>query len=483
MKKLAQLRKKLTVIRTAAKKPRKRLVEKIKHNPVKSFLVLLALLLLFIVTGSIVRKPKTELKSITQPKMVATYTIGSVPKVSVQAQIKKSGVVTVSAQTAGIVQHIYPSEGAKVAKGASLVSLSTNYQGGNAPSLQRQLAQKQYQQIADTYDTQKELIGKQKEIAQKTDDNSNELRDISRQSIDETNSLLSLNQDILATLDANLSAYEATNSAGLNNALILSTKQLKNQYLSAVNQLKNQLRSTQYQTDGDKPPTHLSSLQKDIVIKQLEIQEKSLDISREIAQIQLSLARVNEANMFPSSPFGAKVERVFVRVGQSVTPGTPLVSLGGNAQEITAVALVPEQIAAAISRMEPSIVSIGGKTASLYPSFISTEGTHGQLFSVIYTIPKEVYDPEPDGAYIRIDIPVGYPNTTASVPFVPIDSVFETQSGAFIYTLVGAKAQSKPVELGQVMGRFVQVKQGLANGDQVILDRSVISGEDVIPQT
>ena len=40
-------------------------------------------------------------------------------------------------------------------------------------------------------------------------------------------------------------------------------------------------------------------------------------------------------------------------------------------------------------------------------------------------------------------------------------------------------ASSKIVKLGNVIGGFVEINEGLTEGDQVILDRNVISGDPV----
>lgn len=451
----------------------------IERYPLRSFFALLLLLFLLILLGSVLRKPVVEPKPVVEIKKVEVYRIGAVPKVSQQAQIQKSGVITITAQVPGVVQTIPVKEGDVIGRGRSLVSLSTNYYGGNAASLQRQLAQKQYQHVVDTFDTQKDILAKQKEVAQKNDTNNDELRDISKKSIDETKSALSLNEDILNTLDFNLSQYQATNSAGINNALILATKQQKSQFLAAVNQLRSALRNTEFSTDENKPPAQLSNVQKDITLKQLDIQEKALELSREVSKLQLAVAQVNEAMMFPAAPIASQVQRIFVRVGQAVTPGTPLVQLSGTEQHITAVATVPEHIASTISRLEASILFINGRPVARTPDFVSREATHGQLFSIIYTIPLEEYDPEPDGAYIRIDMPIGYPSTGSAVPFIPLDSVFQTQEKAYVFVVEGNKAASREVKLGSVLGRFVQVENGLKAGDEVILDRSVIGGQMV----
>ena len=208
-----------------------------KTKPVVAFLMLLTLLFSLIVLSNLINRPIPQDQGAKLPvKEVSVYTIGSSPKIKVQAQVEKSGVIKIVSLGNGVVQGINVFVGQQIYRGTNIVSLSTNYQGGNAFSLQRQLAQIQYTNVLDTYQTQKDLIGKQKEIANKNDENSDELRNISRQSLDQTRGLISLNKDILNTLSFNQSQYEATNSGGLNDALILQMKQLRAQLLAGNNQ-------------------------------------------------------------------------------------------------------------------------------------------------------------------------------------------------------------------------------------------------------
>ena len=84
-----------------------------------------------------------------------------------------------------------------------------------------------------------------------------------------------------------------------------------------------------------------------------------------------------------------------------------------------------------------------------------------------------------DGSYVNVDIPVGYPDTLQTIPFVPIDSVFQTQEENIVYVVAGDKAVSRQIELGSVVGKYVEVTSGLTSGDQIILGRNVIEGDKV----
>lgn len=458
-----------------------RLVRFIKKRPVLSFFVVLFLLFLIILLGNILSGGQKEQAPQTVVKPVQVYRIGVAPRVTVQAKIEKSGVVRITALAGGVIETINVIEGDVVGKGTNLVSLVSNYAGGNAPLVQAAIAREQYKNVLDTFQIQKDLIQKQRDLANKTENNAEDLRNISEQSINETRNLLNLDQDIVNTLDQNLTSYEASNSAGQNNALILQTKQLKSQFQAAINGLNQAIRSTEFQSSDTNPPADLARLQKDIALKQLDIQEKTLDLNKEIARLQSVLAEINAEVMHPRSPFPGKIERIYVKVGQAVIPGTPLLLISGDGKEINAVALVSENIARNVSKIEESILYFDNIAYNAHPFFISTEATDNQLFSVQYLVPDEFSKVVADGEYISISIPIGYPDTNRTIPYVPLDSIYQSQDQAYLFVVEKNKAISRTIKIGQVFGRFVEIVSGLKSGDQVVLNRNIIDGDSVSP--
>ena len=444
----------------------------IKKHPFTSLFALLGILLVLIIVSNILNRPEeTDTKTEQKPKKVEIYQIGSAPKITVQAQIEKSGVVTINALQGGVVQSINVAPGDRVYTGNTLVSLSTTYQGGNLPALQLGLASAQLKNVNDTYNTQKELISKQREIATKGDDNSDQLRDISSKSIDETKNLISLNDQILETINSNI-------DSGVN---VDTNRQLKSQFTSANNQLRSALRNTEYSAAGDKPPADLSNLQKDIAQKQLDLQEKALDLTREITRLQYQIAAVGAQSMMPAAPFNATVQRVLVKMGDSVAPGTPLMVLSQTIEEdpIVAIAYVPRETAQQLSYYEPSILSIGDFTYEAYPSYVTQDAVSGSLYAVYFPIPDNFHKFLTNNGYIRVEIPVGNVQSGAAVPFVPIDAVYQTEDSSYIFISNKGKVESRKITLGPVTGRYVQVIKGINAGDSIILDRNVVAGDAV----
>lgn len=449
-----------------------------QRRPFMTFLLGLGILLLVIALGnflsSLQRKPEVK-PEIT--KSVQVYDLNGVPSVTMQAKVDKSGVIQILAQSAGIVQQVHAKEGSQVSKGQTLVSLSSNYQGGNAPALQYQLANVQYKNVQDTFDIQKDIISKQRDVANKTEENAEELRRIASDSADDTRSLLQMNEDTLDTINANLTNLE--NAPVPNAQLQAEANQAKGQLEAAIVQLKAQLRQLDYQRDTDKPAAELGRLQKDIALKQLDIQEKALSLSLESSRIQRDLAGVAASLMTPATPCSGTVERVFVKPGDAVSPGTPLAIIKTGNTEVTLEVLVPADIAAAVSQTQLSTIHLtGGETVRLAPYYVSREATSGSLYSVLYSLNDAQVASIADAEYLPVTIPIGY-KLSGAVPYVPLDAVYQTEREAYVFVVAGQTAVSRKVVLGDVYGKFVTVTRGLRSTDQVILNRNIVAGEKI----
>lgn len=451
-----------------------------ERKPLLSFFAFLGIIVFLIVLSNIVFKPRpADTHEARTVKNVSVYRIGSAPRISVSAKVRKSGVIEITSLSGGIIDQINVSEGSNVKSGTNLLSMGTNYKGENSFSVQKQIANTQYQTAASTYNAQKEVIDRQIEIAEKTQENSDELRKITEASVSETQALVDQNEDILNILNDQINTLVQNNAP---QDQILAVKQQRSQFLASTNQAKSALRNSQYSADSDNPSSEIAELTKEVTKRQLDVQKKQLALSLEVSRLQSRIAAINESLMFPSAPFDGVVQRVFVKEGQQVTPGTPLLVLSQSSGDkpVTAVAFVSSDIARRLSRLEASTLHIGDKAIyTALPSFVSTEAVQGTLYAVYYPIPTEYHDLVVSEGFITVDIPIGYPDTSMIATYVPIDAVYQTRDSAYVFVAQGNKVKGKTVRLGYVYGRFVEVTSGLSNGDAIILNRNIIEGDTV----
>ena len=451
----------------------------VQKRPLTSFLVTLMIFFIILLLGKFL-SPTPE--QITQPevvKEVQVLSVGENPSLKVQGKVEKSGVITIGAQAPGIVSKIHVKEGEKVSKGKRLISLASNYSGGNTASISRQIASNQYQNAKSNFDTQKEIIRIEKEIAEKNANNTEELRKISVASNEDAKSLLSLNEANLSVVDSSLNSLIQNNSGGANDQLIAQTRQSRVQLIAGINTLKAAIRSADYSGNIANSPTQLVTLNKDMTIKRLDLQEKALTLSLEISKLQLNLAAISESAMFPTSPEAGTIQKIHVKFGSQVNPGNPLVTIYAPNGGVTIVTKVPANIAKKISRLSPSRLEIAGQEHWAVPEFISSESTDGNLYQVIFELPSELHTELTNGSFIKIDLSSEGQSISGAFPYVPLDSVFQTQDTAYIYVADGDKAASRDVVLGEVIGSNVEIREGLRGGDQVILNRNVLSGDKI----
>jgi len=452
----------------------------VAKSPTRAFYLLLGLIVLIIVLGNWLRQPaKNVPEDVIEPKSVQVFSIGEAPRVRVQAKVEKSGVIKIVALSGGIVNEVYKAEGQAVYQGETLAYLASNYNGASAPGVGRQIAQTNYNFVKDTYDTQKELIAKNREIIQKGNDQAEILREITSKSIDETKSLITLNEGIINTLDAQIKELALIDPLDPD---ILGKQQTKSGFLAGLNQARASLRSLEYQTNNENEPAELANLQEEVALKQLEIQEKSLELNKEVSRLNLWLAQIQESLSYPSAPCTGVIERVYVQPGQFVAPGTPIASLKADKTSLKLVALVSQGIAEKISSLEPSRLTLNdGRIVEIRPTYISTEPTDGGLFSVVY-YPEEALALK-NAQYLTIMVPMGQNDALSSVPFIPIDSVYQTNEVAYVYLAKTTKKHyqviSRRVSLGEVYGGFVEVESGLRSADKIVLDRNVIEGDRI----
>jgi RND family efflux transporter MFP subunit len=451
----------------------------IHRKPLTAFLAALGILLLLLIVGRLFQQAPAEKTAQKQTKDIKVYSIGRGPQATFQAKVEKSGVIQIVAQAPGIVSNIPVEEGQTVSKGQTIISLSNNYQGGNASSVQRQIAQRQYQGALDTYGPQVDLINKQRDVATASAQNAQQTRDIAQQSVGETNDLINANQTQLDQMKQQLTVLQALPPSKETNAAIAELQAGILQAQGGINQLKQAQRTTEFQASNDKSPALLSNLQKDVTLKQLEVQEKTLQLNKDVSKLQVNLAYVNESLMYPTSPFSGTVEKISVKEGQSVSAGTVLATITSDTVESSAVLLVPQNVAELVGLGEPSYLMIDGKQVAATPYYVSSQATDGQLFSVFYDIPDDVQNKVSNGDYISINVPLGTANTTSAAPLIPIDAVYQNQDSAYVLVSNNNKAESRTIAPGDVYGNYVSIEKGLKDGDQIILNRNVIAGDAV----
>src|SRR3989344_5864507 len=106
------------LVRKFFTRQKKKIFKFFDKRPFASFFIFLGVFFILIVISNILGAPKQEeKKEAPEVKKVRVYNIGSAPKMTVQAQVEKSGVVDLTALTPGVVSSINSEVGQHVSKG------------------------------------------------------------------------------------------------------------------------------------------------------------------------------------------------------------------------------------------------------------------------------------------------------------------------------------------------------------------------------
>ncbi|MBI1862917.1 HlyD family efflux transporter periplasmic adaptor subunit [Candidatus Microgenomates bacterium] len=470
-------------VATKTKIYRKKSSSFIARRPFAAFLITLGILFVLILIGNILRKPPAQpAQKAPEPKKIEAFRVGDSPRVTVQGTVEKTGVITIVAQTPGIVQNVYASEGQRVGDGQTVAWLSSNYQGSNPASVSREIAGRNAQFSNESYDAQKDAVSKQRDIAQKQYDQAAKLREITRQSLGDTGNLIAFNQSVLDQINTQLDQAKA---GGADAATILGIEQQKSAAQAQLNQLSQAYKQSDYASRDDQAPKELTDYQKELTYRQLEIQDKSVDLQRDIANLNLKMARVAELTFYPASPCPGVVERVYVSVGDAVSPGDKIATIRADRSETVVTALVDQTVAARYARAESARALFSdGTSADITADYVPQEATDGTLSAIRFTLDPQYDTRVTNKGYVSLALPLGQSASIGEDVYVPLDAVYQTQDSSYIFVARDAghrkyTARTQEVTLGEVSGSFVRVKKGAAASDIIIISRFVQDGDSV----
>jgi len=197
-----------------------------------------------------------------------------------------------------------------------------------------------------------------------------------------------------------------------------------------------------------------------------EIDQARADFKEKKALLEEKQAIVNK--MLLVAPFDGVLEKVQVNPGDFVTPGQPLVGLT-DIQSLRAEFSVSEKYLSAL-RLEQSVKIL----TSAYPDKIF-EGKIAYISPTIEaadrTIALYAHVPNPDhlltaGMSVSITQNLGIQNNRI---IVPARSIVATLDGQQVYKIVHNRAYAVPVLLGQRNEDKVEIIQGLAEKDLVVV--------------
>jgi membrane fusion protein, multidrug efflux system len=210
--------------------------------------------------------------------------------------------------------------------------------------------------------------------------------------------------------------------------------------------------------------TEVQLLQARTNMEALEAQLRTMQANVNLAQEQVNLSNVY-------SNVSGVVDQVNIHVGETFAPGAPSIKVV-NKSDLKAVTEVPENYAGKIKQgtaVEISIPDLGKKYTSKISLISQSISTTTRGFLAEAKLPQDAALKPNMIAHVRI---LDYSAPGAIV--APVNTLQTDEKGKFILVAVKEKdklvARKRQVQIGELYGDKIEIKQGIQPGDMVIVE-------------
>ena len=166
------------------------------------------------------------------------------------------------------------------------------------------------------------------------------------------------------------------------------------------------------------------------------------------------------------APYGGVVTKRHVQVGETVGPGTPLMT-GLSLKDLRVNFSIPQSIVAQVRQFKTAAVYVGTqRIVSDKITIFPEAATPSSTFRARVDLPSGSAEVAP-GMYVKVGLMIG----EADRLVIPVSAVIERSevSGVYVIDPQGA-AELRYIRKGHQLGETVEILAGLAPGDKVALD-------------
>ncbi|HET9106932.1 MAG TPA: efflux RND transporter periplasmic adaptor subunit [Steroidobacteraceae bacterium] len=194
---------------------------------------------------------------------------------------------------------------------------------------------------------------------------------------------------------------------------------------------------------------------------------------RDAAAAQLSAARATVASAQEGvdytevrAPYAGVVTQRLVQVGETVAPGTPLMS-GVSLQHLRVAVNIPQSVVDAVRRnMQASIYVDGQRIEATRVTVFPVATTPSNTFRAWLDLPENIRGVDP-GMLVRVGLVVGRRERL----LVPASAIVRRSAVTAVYLVEqGGWTSLQQIRLGEPYGDEFEVLSGLRPGDRVALD-------------
>lgn len=197
-----------------------------------------------------------------------------------------------------------------------------------------------------------------------------------------------------------------------------------------------------------------------------------------------AISTLEEATAGITADFNGIITSTFIEEGATVTEGMPLFKLE-NRDALTAKVMISKYDISKVRTGQPAIITIAGNTYEGTVSQISRVATTDGAEKSKIAVEVDLSNPD-DAVYIGIEAEVSIDTgTSQDTMFLPIEAVYVDDSGSYCYAIEGGVITRKDIKTGFENAQYLEVLEGVAEGDTIILDAVTDSliGKNAIEET
>ena len=184
------------------------------------------------------------------------------------------------------------------------------------------------------------------------------------------------------------------------------------------------------------------------------------------ARAALQSAKEGVAYTEVRAPYAGVVTKRLVQVGETVSPGTPLMS-GISLQYLRVTVDVPQSIVGQVRRMKKGAVYVEGRRieatrVTVFPEAASPSST----FRARLELPENAADLYP-GMFVKVGFVIGEVDRL----LVPARALVERSEVTALYVLdAGGRISMRQVRVGDRFGERLEILSGVVAGERILLD-------------
>lgn len=258
--------------------------------------------------------------------------------------------------------------------------------------------------------------------------------------------------------------------------------------ISALENAKNALDTAEQESDGHSQSILNARAAYNATIEQLEANERTarktvesaenaLENAKRSAQLtQVSAktsvdsaygnydqARISKDKLNIVAPFKGKVVDIYVKTGEEINPGTPLIIIEDDSQ-LNLVAYLSSDDAEKIHTGETALINQNGETA-LISSIAPSPDPVTKKYKVELLHSHSSLRP---GELIKLTFKTGEKIFNGHRIFVPLPALHILPNEVFVWKLIDRKTVRAPITVGEIVGDYAEVLDGLKIGDEII---------------